>query len=120
MNEPPVFPELPDYLVRDLGVLDLVLRQGCRKYLEHGDPLPPDVVTLLCERFLSYSDTLAKFATKPRGNPGKTSGRWVAVLVALGWKVEAAVAHVAEQLGQDPKTVDRNYWRWLKRSKKSE
>ena len=69
-------------------------------------------------RFLAYSKALVEVAARRRGNPGKNTGRVVAALVGIGWKVEAAVAHVATLAKQDPKTVDRNYWRWLKRSKK--
>ena len=67
----------------------------CRAHLERGVTLPVDVVPLLCERFLVYSKALAEAAAKPRGNPGKNSGRVVAALVGIDWKPGAAVAHVA-------------------------
>ena len=34
MSEPPAFPELPEYLVQDLAMLDLALRRACRDHLE--------------------------------------------------------------------------------------
>lgn len=116
MSEPPTFPELPEYLVRDLAMLDLVLVDICRKHLEQGVPLPADVVPLLCERFCAYSKALAEVAAKPPGNPGRNTGRVVAALVGIGWKPVAAVARVATMTGQDPETVEKNYRRWLKRS----
>jgi hypothetical protein len=118
MSEPPALPDLPEYLVRDPGLFDAVLIDICRAHLERGVPLPVDAPAWLCQRFLAYNKTLMEIATKSRGNPGKNSGRVVAALHGAGWKVEAAVAHVATLTKQDPKTVDRNYWRWMKRTKK--
>ena len=117
MSEPPTLPDLPEYLKRDPGLLDFVLVDICRAHLERGVPLPVDAVPLLCERFLAYSNALIEAATKSRGNPGKNSGRVVSALHGIGWKVEAAVAHVATLTKQDPETVERNYYRWMKRTK---
>ena len=116
MSEPPTFPELPEYLVQDLAMLDLALRRACRDHLARGVALPAEVVTLLCERFVAYSKAMAEVAAKPRGNPGKNTGRVVAALVGTGWRPRAAVAHVATKTEQDPETVEKNYRRWLKRS----
>ena len=118
--KPPTFPELPEYLVADLAMVDLVLRRTCRDHLERGVALPAEVVTLLCERFVAYSNALAEVAAKPVGNPGKNTGRVVAALVGTGWRPRAAVARVATMTGQDPETVEKNYRRWLKRSQTDE
>jgi hypothetical protein len=120
MSKPPALPELPEYLTRDPGLLDFVLADICRAHLERGVELPADAVPLLCERFLAYSRALAEIAAKPRGNPGRNTGRVVAALVGTGWKVDTAIAHVAAAAGQDDDTVEKNYKRWLKRSKLDE
>jgi hypothetical protein len=116
MKEPPAFPELPDYLVRDPSLLDFVLRDICRAHLERGAPLPADAVPVLCERFLAYGKALEDISAKPRGNPGKNTGRVAAALVGAGWKPVDALARVATLSGQDLETVEKNYRRWRKRS----
>ena len=98
---------------------DYALAAACHAYRDQGTELPAITVRWLCSRLLAYSKALEETFTRPRGNPGRNSGRVVAALVGTGWKVEAAVAAVAARAKQDPKTVERNYYRWLKRSANS-
>jgi hypothetical protein len=117
MSEPATSPDLPDYLERDMAMLDGVLVELCHSHLD-GHPLPDEAVTLLCERFISYSKAIVEAARGTAGNPGKNTGRVVSALVGLGWKPGAAIAAVSELTGQDPETVDKNRDRWKKRSRK--
>lgn len=114
-GKPPPTIWIPEHLARDPGMLDHVLDEMCRLYLEEGQPIPEEILPALALRFRNYLAHVEAGA-KRGGRGSEGPARAMNALVMLNFPEKQAREIVAKAAGIEPESVEREYRRFLKRT----